>query len=205
MVRIRLKQLEIRFRQRALFPPLAQTFETGGFYALTGSNGSGKTTLMRVIAGQKRPDSGEIEWEIQGKPADSENWYASLSWSGPYLDYPAELTLGGLMEQHFWFRRPIENLTRTEILKLIQLGGQEDKRLRNFSSGMLQRLKSGLAILTDSPVLLIDEPTANLDQGNRDLVLNLLHSYRENRLVILASNIPEEYQGADQVIALARP
>lgn len=202
MLSIALEEVEVRFRRQLLFPPLSCQLESGKTYAITGPNGSGKTTLLRIIAGQKRADAGKISWQKNSKELDPESWYADLSWSGPYLEYPNELNLQDLLNQHFWFKAPVANISVKDIPTLLNLKPHLDKKVKLFSSGMLHRLKTGLAVFTQSEVLLLDEPTANMDSENRMLMLSLIQQYKGNRLLIIASNLEEEYSEADEVIQI---
>jgi ABC-type multidrug transport system ATPase subunit len=202
MLSITLEAVEVRFRRKSLFPPLSCRFESGKIYALTGPNGSGKTTLLRVLAGQKRPDEGKIFWVRQTQALDPERWYQYLSWTGPYLEFPQDLRLADLLRLHFWFKSPIEGIQPSDIATLLDLKPHLDKKVRLFSSGMMHRLRTGLALFTDSEVLLLDEPTANMDVQNRALILKLIRTYQNKRLVIMASNLEEEYQDAHQVIQI---
>lgn len=204
MMRIRLERAEICFRRKSLFLPLSIELSSGHLYAVTGANGSGKTSLIRTIAAQRRPDSGEIHFEISGKKIDPEDVYRFVSWSGPYLEFPAELSLRDLLQQHFWFRKTLPGLKPGDIPELLDFAKDLHKPVGLFSSGMLHRLKTGLAIVTDSSALLLDEPTANLDSANASKILNLLNAYRGDRITVIASNIKEEYAGADQIVELQK-
>ena len=89
-----------------------------------------------------------------------------------------------------------QNLISTkDILELIQLPKIANKRpLRQFSSGMRQRVKLALAILSDAPLLLLDEPTITLDTQAIDWFVNLLRHYRPtSRCVIIASNVENDF------------
>lgn len=203
MLRIALEEVEVRFRRKSLFPPLSYQFESGNTYALTGPNGSGKTTLLRVIAGQKRPDAGHITWSDSLHKLEPENWHTHLAWAGPYLEFPQDLQLQDLIRLHFWFKSPLPGISISEIPALLDLKLHLDKKVKLFSSGMMHRLKTGLTLLTDSKVLLLDEPTANMDTHNRDRILELIRTYTQQRLVIIASNMAEEYAGVQHIIRIS--
>lgn len=202
MLTISLEEIVVRFRRQNLFPPLSHRFESGKTYAITGPNGSGKTTLLRILGGQKRPDAGKISWLENSKEIDPEEWHADLSWAGPYLEYPSDLRLQDLLEQHFWFKVPVEGINKEDIPSLLDLKSHLDKKVKLFSSGMLHRLKIGLALFTQSQVLLLDEPTANMDIENRSRMLALIQQYKHDRLLIIASNMEEEYLEADEVVRI---
>ena len=89
-----------------------------------------------------------------------------------------------------------------ETLKLLQLQDHADKMLKHFSSGMLHRVKVGLAILTKSKILLLDEATTNMDETNSRLVTSLMQEYLDGRMLIYASNRPEEFALFEQRLDL---
>lgn len=82
-----------------------------------------------------------------------------------------------------------------DILGLIS---SENKEIRYFSSGMKQRTKLALAVLSDTPMLFLDEPTANLDQAGINWYKSFLKEYRGDRLVVICSNQAHEYEFCDQ-------
>jgi len=99
------------------------------------------------------------------------------------------------------FHSKFKRLTKSipEILEEIQLSSASEKQIRNFSSGMKQRLKLGQAIFSETPILLLDEPTSNLDQQGIDLYHHLIDAYTTNRLVIISSNDANEYRSCSVV------
>ncbi|MCS7074563.1 MAG: ABC transporter ATP-binding protein, partial [Bacteroidia bacterium] len=94
-------------------------------------------------------------------------------------------------------------LPEKQILEKLGLYTHRNKPIRHFSSGMLARLKAGLAILTCSKILILDEPTANLDEQSTNLILDLIQEYRKERVNIIASNIAVEISLADSKVEIA--
>ena len=84
---------------------------------------------------------------------------------------------------------PVE-LTFKEFETVIHLPNQKEKTLQHFSSGMKQKIQLALAILSDTPIILLDEPTSFLDQFNKEWFSELLNNFKHNRIVIIASNDP---------------
>ena len=84
-------------------------------------------------------------------------------------------------------------LTPEQIVEIIQLENAKNKQLKYFSSGMKQRVRLALAVLADTPLLLLDEPTSNLDKKAIDWYQQLVDAYSKNRLIIVASN-QQEYE-----------
>lgn len=169
--------------------------------ALVGTNGSGKSTLLRIIAGQLAASEGRVRCAYAHQPLPLAQLYRHLSWSGPYLDPYFELTLREHLDLHFRFRECLLP-DPYELIDLLDLRAHRDKPLRRYSSGMLQRVKVGTALFTRSALLLLDEPTSNMDQANADRILGLIAEHTRQRLFVLASNLAREYEAFQAVIRL---
>ncbi len=112
------------------------------------------------------------------------------------LELPDELTLIELLNFHESQRKLTIN--RQQFMDAVQL--EPDKEIRNYSSGMKQRLKLALAFYTDSKIILLDEPTATLDQHWTEWYLKLVSELLTDRLVVISSNVPAEYSFCDSVL-----
>ncbi len=88
------------------------------------------------------------------------------------------------------------------MLALSSLAGAEDKLVKDFSSGMKQRWRLVLVFFYESSLLLLDEPTSNLDQDGTDWYLSMLQKISNEQTMIIASNQPQEYAGANQIISI---
>lgn len=157
-------------------------------YAILGSNGSGKSTFLKVLSGHLSPTKGKIAYKKEGKTIDKEDIYKQLSFTAPYIDLIEEFTLAETIRFHQKFKPFINHLATEDFLDLIQLKKAKDKEVRFFSSGMKQRLKLGLAICSDTSLLILDEPTATLDEKSVEWFNQLLEKFAHNRLIIIASN-----------------
>ena len=178
-----------RFNKDWIFQSLNVDFEKGQHYALIGNNGSGKSTLLQIIAGFTTLTKGTIEWSN----ADAQSIYNQISIAAPYLELVEELTTIEQFEFHAKFKSLITGISIQDIIKLIGLASATNKQIRYFSSGMKQRLKLGLAIFSNCPILLLDEPCSNLDKEGYTLYKNLIAQYAMHKLIIVGSNDPEEY------------
>ncbi|MBA3648184.1 MAG: ABC transporter ATP-binding protein [Chitinophagales bacterium] len=181
-----------RFNFEWILKNINYTFESGNAYAILGPNGSGKSTLLQLISYSLSPSSGTIDFFSGEKKILPENIFKHLSISTPYLELVEELTLNEMIDFQQNFKKFKNHLTAPEFIRIADLKNQE-KPIRNFSSGMKQRLKLALAVLADVPVVLLDEPTTNLDQAGVEWYLDLMKNYMENRLIIICSNISREY------------
>ncbi|MTI38616.1 ABC transporter ATP-binding protein [Fulvivirga lutimaris] len=196
---IQLENLTKRFNQERVFENINYTFELGNHYAITGSNGSGKSTLIQVIAGGSLPSAGIVKYSKGVQDIPVEEVFKEVSLAAPYLDIIQEFTLIELLEFHFKFKNLISGKTITDIIEDAYFIGSENKYIKNFSSGMKQRLKLVLAFYSDTPILLLDEPTSNLDEKAISWYATKINQI-DNRLVIIASNQPEEYKSCKSVL-----
>jgi ABC-type multidrug transport system ATPase subunit len=207
---IELNNIGKRFRYEWIFKNLSHSFENGKAYAILGPNGSGKSTLMKILSGHLTPSEGQITFFNNSKKSDNEAIYHLISYAAPYIDLIEELTLTEIIAFHSKFKPLSKNLSgSTSVAKvnaLIDILGfqkSKNKEIRFFSSGMKQRLKLALAICSETPFLLLDEPTTNLDAQGVEWYQNLIKNYvrdthSSSRLVIIASNIEHDYLFCDE-------
>jgi ABC-type multidrug transport system ATPase subunit len=198
MVQITLKEAGKRFNKDWIFKNLNYTFTTGEHYALIGNNGSGKSTLLQIISGYATLSKGSIEWGA----FDSNTIFQQISIAAPYLEVVEEFTTKEQFEFHEKFKPLRKDLSITDMIEMIGLKEATDKQIRYYSSGMKQRLKLALAIFSETPVLLLDEPCSNLDKEGYALYQNLIQQYAMHKLIIVGSNDPQEYQYCNKQINL---
>ncbi len=183
-----LNNITKRYLYDWVFRNINQHFATPTRYAILGANGSGKSTLLKILSGHLSPTKGKVTYKINGQPIDNEEIYQHLSFASPYIDLIEEFTLLETINFHQQFKPFINNLSTAEFLEVTELKKAKNKEIRFFSSGMKQRLKLGLAICSDTSLLLLDEPTATLDEKSVNWFHQLLEKYAANRLIIIASN-----------------
>lgn len=196
-----LEGLGKKFYHRWVFRAVSLQVQAPARVAIIGGNGTGKSTLMRIIAGQLSPSEGARYLYSHGKLVPQAHYYRHLSWMAPYLDIYPDLTLAEHLRMHFRFRACLLQHPQ-EVVKALELDAHRDKKLRYFSSGMLQRAKVGMALFTRSDLLLLDEPTSNMDTYHASLIQELLNAHTQDRLLVLASNLPREYKGFEQFVQL---
>ena len=193
-----------RFNKEWIFSNLNFSFVTGQHYALIGNNGSGKSTLLQVIAGYIGLTKGQVNWmDNEGQSIDSSKIYQHISIAAPYLELVEEFTALEQIAFHQQFKPLQTNLNPIDLLEKTGLIKSADKQIRNFSSGMKQRLKLALAIFDQAPVLLLDEPCSNLDQEGIQTYHQLMQAYAMHKLIIVASNDPQEYKFCNQQLSLS--
>lgn len=199
MVHITLTNAGKRFNKEWIFKALHVHFQQGMHYALIGNNGSGKSTLLQIIAGYISLSKGTIDWGT----IDAVSIFKNISIAAPYLELIEEFTTLEQIEFHKKFKPFKGQISNKQLIEIIGLPAAAHKQIRNFSSGMKQRLKLGLAIFSDTPILLLDEPCSNLDKEGYALYQSLIEKYASDKLIIVGSNDPKEYTFCNQLINLA--
>lgn len=199
-MQIELSKLSKRYRYEWIFKDLNYTFESGKCYAITGANGSGKSTLMRILSAYLSATKGEIIHQHQGETLKAENIYQQLAYAAPYMDLIEEFSLKEQLLFHQKFKPFLTQLSIKELLALLAFQKAKNKQISHFSSGMKQRLKLLLAICSDVPLLLLDEPTTNLDRQGIDWYLQLIEQFGQERTIIVASNVEEDYSFCNAVL-----
>lgn len=190
-----------RYNREWIFRGFTQTFNSGNSYAITGSNGSGKSTLLQVISGSLTHNEGSIDIkDNEQRPTPGEQLYKYVSIAAPYLELVEEMTATEMLEFHQGFKELTASIP--EILKVVTLEKAAHKQIRYYSSGMKQRLKLAQAFFSNTPVLLLDEPTTNLDADGIALYHHLIKNYTSGKLVIVSSNDKQEYEFCREVIAI---
>jgi ABC-type multidrug transport system ATPase subunit len=197
-MQINLSNLGKRYNYEWIFRNLTYTLESGTSYAILGHNGSGKSTLLTVIAGHNLHSEGEITYLMDGKAVAPDKAYRELSLTAPYLELVEEFTLLEMIAFHTRFKPLRNNLSHEELVERMGLQKSRNKYVKDFSSGMKQRLKLGLAIYSDTKLLVLDEPTTNLDQEGVSWYQEHVAANKEGRLIIVGSNIVHEYNFCDQ-------
>jgi ABC-2 type transport system ATP-binding protein len=176
-----------------------------GVLGLVGPNGAGKSTLMRIVATVTRPTGGRVMWagaDIARQPDDLRTVLGYLPQDfGVYphlnavefLQYLAALK--GLDAKTA--RRRIDGL-----LQMLNLTDVCHRPLGGYSGGMKQRVGIAQALLNDPQLLIVDEPTAGLDPGERVHLRNLLSDLSGDRIVILSTHIVPDIEAAATEIAI---
>jgi ABC-2 type transport system ATP-binding protein len=199
-MQITLNNVGKRFNREWIFRHCSYQFLDNKKYAITGLNGSGKSTLLQVLSGSLSHNEGTVDFTLQQKPIENEQHFQHISIAAPYLELIEEMTAGEFLHFHKQFK--LLTLPDIEILEIAGLKKAINKQIRYYSSGMKQRLKLAQAFFCDTPVLLLDEPTTNLDAEGIELYRQLISNYTANKMVIISSNDLMEYNFCDAVIAI---
>ncbi|MFM1821484.1 MAG: hypothetical protein RLZZ402_1843 [Bacteroidota bacterium] len=186
-----------KFRQEFVIKSFSYTFHLGNSYAITGPNGSGKSTLLQLIAQFTLPNSGTVE--MSG--IDPDLVYSHITYAAPYVELIEEYTL----QEHLKIlvnNNYLPTSITIEILEnFIDLKPDRFKLIKNYSSGMRQKIKLGFALLSERPVLLLDEPTTNFDEKAKQWFFDKLEKQR-HKLIAIASNEVKEIEFCTNKISI---
>jgi len=187
------RNLAKRYNRNTIFKNLSAQFEQEKTYAILGPNGSGKSTLLKVLAAITDPDEGEITYQIPNYK--KEHIYQTVGYVAPYIDIPEEYTFPELLSFHSKFKQPRVQLE--EVVALCGLSRFEDTPIKEYSSGMKQRVKLSLVLFFKNLISVYDEPCSHLDKEGFDWYNEHVQNHVKHGLVLIGSNNPEEYKSAD--------
>jgi len=170
---------------------------------VTGPNGSGKSTLVKILSGLMRPSGGLVEYFLNNHKLGAEDHFRYVGFVAPYLQLYSRLT--GWENVQFFAKILGVGKTREEFLELFAqfgLKGREHDSLYTYSSGMRQRMRYVVALMHQPPILILDEPTSNLDVHGVKIVYELIQKRAAKQIVIIATNEPDEAKFGTQEIKL---
>lgn len=202
MFTIKVQNASKRFHHEWIFKNLDLDLSTGDKIAVTGGNGSGKSTFLKCLSGAIPLTSGAILYQSGATQISEEQWFRSLALATPYLELPEEFTLSEVLSFHFEFKNPLQQRSNVEILEVLGLEKHKSKTISQFSSGMKQRVKLVLAMFSEVPLLLLDEPTTNLDKQGITWYLDLIQQFTQDRILVICSNDPVEYDFCEKKVAM---
>lgn len=195
---LQISQAGRRFNRDWIFRNLSCEIPSGAHVLVTGPNGSGKSTLLQAMSGFLSLSEGDIAYHENGTSIPIDTIWRKVALCTPYLDLFEDLTLNEAVRFQEGFRPFLAGWTSDAVLERTGLSAHRTKQLKHFSSGMRQRVKLALAILSDASLVLLDEPTSNLDREAIAWYRNLLAENTANRTVIVSSNDNlDEYLRAD--------
>lgn len=148
---------------------------------------------MKCISGIQPLTEGEIAYGPEGRETNVDEIFQHLVVSAPYLELPEEFTLLEFLQFHFRFKSPKSNLDISTMLDIMYLKGHEHKPISQFSSGMKQRLKLGICFFSQTNLILLDEPTSNLDEKGVAWYLQLVQGFSHQATMLICSNDSREF------------
>ena len=177
------------------------TFTAGSKIGVSGRNGSGKSTLIKMLSGFLPPSKGEVKHSIDGQAVSVDRLYKHAALVAPYTNLIQEFTVTEMFAFHTKLRKMQGGVSVEEFIDIVQLP-KAKQQIQYFSSGMNQRLQLALHILSDTPLLLLDEPTSYLDTNAKQWTYDLLDKHTTNRTVIISSNDVADFGLVSTVVDL---
>jgi heme exporter protein A len=182
------------YQHRPIFRDISFSLFSPSSLAVTGKNGAGKSTLSKILAGLIRPTEGSLTYSVDEKPIGTEEFKHHIGFVSPYLNLYDEFTALENLQLLSRIRVAAQQNDKImeEFLTLVGLWHRRDDLVGTFSSGMKQRLKYAFALLHQPDVLILDEPTCNLDAEGVDVVQRIVTNQKKERILIVATSDQEE-------------
>ncbi len=202
---VEIQNLVQYFGRRLIFENINFTLSAGSIVGISGPNGSGKSTLVKIIADLISPTKGKVIHKNSGGIITSELLHNHLGFVSPYLILYDEFTAEENLNHSANIRGIKFNKEKSDyLLSELNLYDRRADLVRGYSSGMKQRLKFIFALLHQPELIILDEPTSNLDNTGKDKVYRLIETEGKENLVIVASNEDSDISLCSQVIELEK-
>lgn len=201
---IEVKNLTKEFNGLKAVNSISFKVKEGEIFALLGPNGAGKTTTIRMLTGVLKPTKGEAyigKYNIQKNPIEAKQLMGIVpEMTNAYIDLSALRNL--LLIGELYGIEKKQRIKKAEnLLKLFKLYNNRHKKVRTFSKGMKQRLIIAMALMNDSELLFLDEPTVGLDVESVRLIRDLIREFNQKGITIFLTthNIEEANLLCDRV------
>ncbi|AFN74858.1 ABC transporter-like protein [Melioribacter roseus P3M-2] len=198
-----LENLVKYFGRRLVFNGIDRRFDSGNIYGVAGPNGSGKSTIVKIIANLISPTKGKVIHLHGDKKINYEHLHNYIGFVSPYLFLYDEFTA---RENLLYFSK-IRGIDYDEeyanfLLSELNIYKRKDDVIRGYSSGMKQRLKFIFALIHNPSLVILDEPTSNLDTPGKEKVYEIIDKNRNDKLFIIASNEESDLSLCGEIINL---
>lgn len=168
-----------------------------GIWGLLGANGAGKTTLMRMIVGIMEPSAGTITCEGIDISKMGGRYRERIGYLPQEFGYDHGMSVNDYLEYIAALKGVDNNKVRkkiSELLDILSLSDVRKKKISKLSGGMRRRVGVAQALLNDPELLIMDEPTAGLDPGERVKLRNYISEIANNRIVIISTHIVSDIE-----------
>ena len=195
------RDIRKEFDRRSVFRGVSFAVERGETLLVTGRNGSGKSTLVKIICGVLSPTAGGVTLEVNGATSPDARLHAGLV--APYLQMFEEFSpLENLQIASGLRGMPFDRSRAAGLLERVGLAARLHDPVRTFSSGMKQRVKYAFALLHEPRLLVLDEPTANLDDEGIAVARGIMAEQRRRGALVVATNDPGDVETFERSVDL---
>ena len=196
------RNLKKVFNRRVIFKEISFSLQPRQTLLIAGPNGSGKSTLVKIISGVLTPTDGEMRVIWNGS-REIHNLQPVIGLVSPYLQMYEEFSPKENLQFSLSARGQRSYFPDIQpLLESLQLAGRVDDPVRTFSSGMKQRVKYAFALVHRPPVLILDEPMANLDSDGVELVKSIMDRHRQEGVLVVATNNVNDIDAYDLRVEL---
>ncbi|MFZ1321099.1 MAG: ABC transporter ATP-binding protein [Ignavibacteria bacterium] len=182
---------------KIIFKNFSITLKSGESVTILGRNGSGKSTLIKLLTGLIASNKGKVNLKVNESTVPQNLWYSHIGLISPYLNLYDELT--GIENLEFFCS--LRNNSDTDMkekidfyLNKVRLFEKRNEPLKNYSSGMKQKLKLIFAIINEPGILYMDEPRSNLDAEGIDIICQTAEDQKKKGILIVATNDTDDIQ-----------
>lgn len=207
-VALSLREVCFSYRESSVLDRVTLEVAAGEFLAIVGPNGGGKTTLLKLIMGFLRPSRGSIDvFGLPPRAAQSLISYVpqTMQYDRHFPISVLEVVLSGRLSRLPWHGRYAaeDKLKALEALQQVGLEGQAQQPFGALSGGQTQRVLLARALVSEPRLLLLDEPTANVDPGAEREISSLLESWKSRMTILMVThNLTPHLSQTDRVVCI---
>lgn len=196
-------QIAKTFNRRTIFRNISFSIGARQTLLITGRNGSGKSTLVKIISNVLSPTEGTVRVTTGGESQERAVHSSLIGLVSPYLQLYEEFTAEENLRYALSIRgRTADRARIHDLLRMVFLFERKDDPVRTFSSGMKQRMKYAFALVHTPPILILDEPTSNLDAEGIGMVKEILARHVQEGILVVATNDLTDVEHYDERVDL---
>lgn len=203
---LKIEHLTKQFKDKTAVNDASITL-TSGVWGLLGANGAGKTTLMRMIADIMTPTDGYVSYNGTNIRKLGESYRTVFGFLPQDFGYPRDFSVKDYLEYMAALKDIPADVTQrkiNELLDILTLTDVRNKKISKLSGGMRRRVGIAQAMLNNPEVLILDEPTAGLDPGERVRFRNFISEFAHNRIVLISTHIVSDIEYIATKIAVMK-
>lgn len=201
---LKIESLSKKFGKKEALSDVNMELDSG-IYGLLGDNGAGKSTLMRLLVGVDTPTRGHILYEGEDISRLKGKYRGLLG----YMPQEFAVFPGFTAGEFLTYMGALKGLSKRElkekiprVLAFVNLQDVKDKKVSTFSGGMKRRVGIAQALLNDPKILILDEPTAGLDPGERIRFSNILSNMSKDKIILFSTHIISDIEAITKNIII---